>query len=298
MSNKALTKIILDIVMTVVFLILIDPQNTGMTFHEIAGLIMGALFIFHIFLNWTWVKSVTKNLFNPKLKTKTKFFYILNAVSFISVITIIVTGIEISQVLFASQWGSANEGFYLLHKWVSYLCLALFSVHIVLHWRFIKDVLRDLAAVPKAPALGKTVMSIGVIVLMVGLLYSQIASSADDYGDQDKIRRESYRETYQSEINESQDNTAANGSDTTYDYEADNSTSADSESTQIEQNSSVSPDTGNTGDKVALNDYLEKMFCNGCPKHCSLLNLQCNRGFQQLEEAKTQYQQEYGTTVN
>jgi hypothetical protein len=70
MSDKTLKKIILDIVMAIIFLILIDPKNTGMTFHEIAGLTMGALFTFHIFLNRKWVKSITRNLFNPKLKSQ------------------------------------------------------------------------------------------------------------------------------------------------------------------------------------------------------------------------------------
>ncbi|MEN6460542.1 MAG: DUF4405 domain-containing protein [Syntrophomonas sp.] len=299
MRNINITKLILDIIMTAVFLILIDPKNTGMAFHEIAGLTMGALFTFHIILNWTWVKSITKNLLNPKLKTKTKAFYIINAVSFISVMTIIVTGIEISQVLFVSEAAGFSEGFYNLHKWVSYFCLGLFAVHIALHWRFIIETMRNSFAALKAPALGKAVMSMGAIVLMAGLLYSQIASSATDYEDQSRTGRESYdyrREAYQSETNEDQDNTNTTESGVNYDYspDANNNISADRESNdQADQNNTILPDTDNIGNSVTLTDYLGKMFCNGCHKHCSLLNLQCNRGFQQLEDAKYQYQQQY-----
>jgi hypothetical protein len=289
MSDKTLKKIILDIVMTVIFLILIDPKNTGMTFHEIVGLTMGALFTFHIFLNWAWVKSITRNLFNPKLKTKTKVLYILNAVSFISVITIIFTGIEISQVLFASESAGLNESFYTLHKWVSYFCLGLFAIHIVLHWRFIIDAMRKFLSALNAPTLGKAVTSMGAVLLMAGLLYSQIYTEPPSYR----------RESFQSETGEAQDSTITTDSGTAYEYptEADNSTSVNPGSmTQVNQDSTITTDTGDTGDKVTLNDYLERMFCNGCHNHCSLLSLQCDRGYQQLENAKVQYQQEYGST--
>jgi hypothetical protein len=194
--------------------------------------------------------------------------------------TIIVTGIKISQVLFVSEAAGFSQGFYTLHKWVSYFCLGLFAVHIALHWRFIIEAMRKLFAFLKAPALGKAVMSMGAIVLMAGLLYSQIASSATDYEDQSRTRRESYdyrREAYQSETNEDQDNTIT----------------TESATNQADQNNAISPDTGNIGNSVTLTDYLGKMFCNGCHKRCSLLNLQCNKGFQQLEDAKYQYQQQY-----
>jgi hypothetical protein len=74
MRNKNITKLILDIIMTAVFLILIDPKNTGMTFHEIAGLTMGALFTFHIILNWTWVKALPKIFLIPNERPKLKSF--------------------------------------------------------------------------------------------------------------------------------------------------------------------------------------------------------------------------------
>ncbi|MEQ8174510.1 MAG: DUF4405 domain-containing protein, partial [Syntrophomonadaceae bacterium] len=137
-------KLILDIVLTVLFLILIDPKNTGYSFHEIAGLSMAVLFSVHLLLNWKWVRSTTNNLFRSRLKGRSKLYYILDLISLLSVATIIFTGIEISRVVFASGSGAANHAYVVVHKWVSYFCLGLFGVHATLHWRFIVNTLRRL----------------------------------------------------------------------------------------------------------------------------------------------------------
>ena len=296
MKDKTFTKIILDIFMTFLFLILIDPKNTGMTWHEVIGLSMAALFSFHIVLNWSWVKNVTKNLFNPKLKTKPKLYYVLDAISLISVTTIIVTGIEISHVLFPSSTG-VSHSLVVWHKWSSYLCLGLFGVHIVLHWRFITNAMRKLSDALKAPRLGKAAMSAGAIALVAALLYSQIVPDTGDakqvaVQQQEAVRPEppQRREVYQAAPVETRTSTTSPGTE-----------SVKKSSTELSNNNSsnsnsISTTTTNSGDKVTLTDYLSKMFCNGCSKHCSLLSLQCDKGTQQLQMAKIEYQQLYGTT--
>lgn len=303
MNDKTIKKLILDIGMTILFLLMIDPKNTGMPFHEIAGLTMGALFIYHIFLNWSWVKKITQNLFNPKLKTKPKLFYLLDIVSFISVVTIIVTGIQISQVLFVSETVHAGRSLFTLHKWVSYFCLGLFGVHIAVHRRFIVNAAAKLFSDWKSLNLGKAIMSAGAIVLIIGLLYSQIACDADR-SDQVGAQREpsAWEEAYQSEPGDSRNSISAdNGSESPMEENQESSISADTGSkAETKQDQSISSDSGNAGgtdntvDTVTLSDYLDKLFCNGCPNHCSLLAPQCNKGVQQQEYARIEYQQQYG----
>ncbi len=345
MKDKTLTKIILDIIMTVLFLILVDPKNTGMTFHEIAGLIMASLFIFHIFLNWSWIKKVSKNLFNPKMNTKPKLFYLLNTVSFISILTIIITGIEISKVLFVSDSVGINGGFVFVHKWAAYICLGLFGVHIVLHWRFIVNALSKLFTPLKSPVLGKVAMGMGVVVITVGLLYTQIAESKngkDNIVNDNKVigRREfhgHYRsDVYHHKLRGSYDNNitadssadykpsaepsrdkldsneypAQTGQDKViseenntidgYSYQegqnnkiSSNNGTVNESQTEAGQGNSITNNPSDDGDAANLSKYLEKLFCNGCAKHCSLLNPECNKGYQQMEYARTQYQQQY-----
>src|SRR5665647_1889456 len=100
MSSKAITKIALDLIMSVLFVILLFAYDTGLAFHEIAGLSILVLFTAHMILNWAWVKGVTKNLFSKKIKRKSKLLYALNTLLLIAASIIIVTGIMISRVVF------------------------------------------------------------------------------------------------------------------------------------------------------------------------------------------------------
>ncbi len=288
MHDKTLAKLMLDIVLAVLFLILIEPHNTGMAFHEILGLSIGVLFTVHIILNWSWVRRTTKSLFNPKFNTKPKLFYVLNVISFISVATMIFTGIQISQVLFASESAVIDHNFVFVHKWVANFCLGLFSVHIVLHWHFISSAICKLFTKLKTSNFSKAVASVAVTVLVISLLYSQIASSSAD--DANQVRVESEPPMHRHEFNHAkpmkryENNIPRSNGATVYEYSAEEN-----------QDSSISTDTSNDGDVTTLNDFLDDIFCNGCSNHCSLLNPQCEKGAQQQEFNKIQYQQKYGT---
>jgi len=321
MHTKNITKLILDIFLTILFISLIYPHETGFQFHEIAGLGISMLFIVHIALNWSWFKSISKNIFNTKLKSKPKFFYLLDCISFISVAAIIITGIMISQVLFPSQ-GMISHTVVLVHKWISYFCLVLFGLHIVLHWRFIIETVPRLFWGSSKPVWGKTVMSLGSIVLILGLLYSQIVASNTGNASGAEARQETARidSQYQSrpipdtvkipaasssstgrpDPNNASTSTKTGTAEQNITSPSSQSTSVAKESsntTKSDQNSSITSgaSSGNTGDQITLTDYLGKMFCTGCEKHCSLLALRCDRGLTQLEAAKQNYQAIYGS---
>lgn len=136
MSGKTRIKIILDLVMALLFILLLDAYGTGLAFHETAGLCIGFLFIFHILLNWPWVKGISRKLLSPALPAKTRLMYALNVISLACISTVIITGIMISQVLFCSGT-PADHQLAALHKWISYFSLGLFAVHISLHRRYI-----------------------------------------------------------------------------------------------------------------------------------------------------------------
>lgn len=318
MKNRTNLKILLDMVLTILFVILIYPRNTGFTFHEIAGLSMAALFGFHIILNWKWVKNVSKNLFSSRLKTRPKLYYLLNAISLISVSVIIFTGVEISQVLFASGTTAINHSYVVVHKWVSYFCLGLFALHIALHWRYIINALGKLAGSLPGPASVKPALSAASIILILGILYSGMVSGQDDETPLVATRKETV--VSQSTLPEPSSTisgqadaperilTDKNGSiaEAATAVEEKNGTAAQDEAALQDNGSSVTEDAPASQDKsgsvtaadssqpVTLTEFLSKMFCTGCSKHCCLLNPQCNRGAQQAQEAKIEYQQVYG----
>lgn len=278
MNAKTNLKLILDIILTVLFLILIFPKNTRFSFHEIAGLSIAALFGFHLILNWKWVKNVSKNLFSARLKARPKLYYILNIISLLCVATIIYTGIGISRVLFTSDSIVINHNCVLIHKWVSYSCLGLFAVHIALHWRFITITMRKWVNSIIRPDILKPVLGLGSVVLVFSLLYSGIIAHAQE----DRLA-----------VNTRKEPTGLQ-SDIYRDSPASLSENSLSGQTTPSGDNSASVSAQNSGQQITLSEFLGKMFCTGCSKHCSLLSPQCNKGYQQVEAAKTQYQQIYG----
>ena len=298
MHSKNITRLMLDIFLTILFISLIYPRETGFQFHEIAGLGIAVLFLVHIALNWSWCKSITKNIFNPRLKSKPKLFYLLDCISCITAAGIIITGIMISQVLFPSQ-GMISHTVVLLHKWISYSGLVLFGLHIALHWRFIVETVPRLFRDPARPVWAKTAMNVGSIVLILGLLFSQMTAS--NTGD-----RAGTNGPLATDIIPVPSTTATgrtdpyNSSTSTTTGTLPGSTSLSSQSTntkQTAQNSSITSgaSSGSTGDQITLNNYLGKMFCSGCEKHCSLLALRCDRGLTYLEAAQQKYQTIYAS---
>ena len=316
MQERNRTKLILDIVLTILFIALLYARDTGFTFHEIAGLVMGGLLIYHIVLNWSWVKSITKNLFNPRLKTKPRLFYLLNTVSLLAVATIIITGVQISMVLFPSD-EMISHTLVDVHKWVSYACIGLFGLHIVLHWQFIKKNVPKLFKAPARPAWAKAGLSMAGILLILSLLYTQTGTFSKEISRANTATNEkNQQESVQSQDKYYADRPRnghghghgrARGEDVYYEDSApwysdpatdDNSATGRGDSlNQSEQSSDTSSNSsigsGSGGDKPSLNDYLSSLFCDACEKHCSLLSLRCDRGIPQLEAAQQQYQATY-----
>lgn len=320
MQKKTLTKLILDITMTVLFIILIYPRETGFTFHEIAGLSIGALCLYHIMLNWSWVKNVTKNLFNSRMKRKTKFFYLLNSLSLVGLATIIITGVQISEVLFPAQ-GMISHTTVLVHKWTSYGCLVLFGLHLALHWRFFVQTVPRMLMSPGRPAWGRMALNFAAVILILGLLYSQIAVSSTGNTNQAIAGREPqdindtffenrprpFQEPLSPDSSEPLEpgpgQSNQNNMDTSISKDTDNSSMNTSISNDNDpgsaDNSSITTESNNDPEdnQLTLADYLSRLFCTGCEKHCSLLNPRCERGIPQQEAATQEYQAIYSSTI-
>jgi hypothetical protein len=267
MSSKTSTKIMLDIIMTVLFVILIYAYDTGLAFHEIAGLVISALFTVHIILNWSWIKSVTKNLFTSKIKKKSRLMYVLNAALLISAGTIIITGIMISRVVFDFGLNGETHTLVAVHKWTAYTCLGLFAIHIAMNWRFVTVSLRNMFRNYNGSKLRKSLQALGAAALVIFVMHSLFMPGFDKTAQQAAAVQISPR-----------DITATKKVDSSPD----------------DQNYTISNTQDDAEDIPSLSDYLSNMFCTGCDKHCPLLSPQCKTGQSQLQAAKIQYEKLYG----
>ncbi|MDF2787619.1 MAG: hypothetical protein K0S80_717 [Neobacillus sp.] len=145
MKKITYVKFAIDILMAVTFVLFFNKQVLGgLTFHEIAGLAIAAVFFTHVLLNWQWVKKVTVKLFDRKLPVKTKVGYVLNLLLLITMAFIIISGIFISKVVFPNINIGNERWFQVTHISISFLVLILVAAHVGLHWKWVVNVFKNI----------------------------------------------------------------------------------------------------------------------------------------------------------
>lgn len=180
-SKKSIIKILLDIILTVLFVSFFSYKLIGGKFHEIVGLGILFLFLVHILLNYKWVVNVGKKLFSKKLKFKTRFGYCVDILLLISMLTIAITGVLISKTVLISVTSNNAAMVKTLHKSASYLTLGLVGVHVGLHINFIKNMASKVYKPSKK--IGKTLSIITLIICLaiggIGIVNTNYFESAN-----------------------------------------------------------------------------------------------------------------------
>lgn len=132
-------KFVLNICLAIVFLLLMDPRSFyGLSFHEWAGLIIVLFFLLHKFVNWGWIKKVTLSLFS-RVPGKARLNYFLDILLLVGLTLITLSGIAISRTIDFSwlNLGGNHMFWRVMHTSSSLLVLALFGIHLGLHWKWV-----------------------------------------------------------------------------------------------------------------------------------------------------------------
>ena len=132
-------KFILSLCITIVMLLLMDPRSFyGISFHEWAGLIIGLPFILHKLLNWNWIKKVSLGFFR-KCSGRARFNYVLDVLLLAGITLMILSGIAIARTIDFSwlNLGGSRMFWRVMHTSSSFITLALFGIHLGLHWNWI-----------------------------------------------------------------------------------------------------------------------------------------------------------------
>ena len=122
-------RIILDIVMTCLFIILMGYYVTDNEVHEILGTITFVLFIIHHILNIKWYKSI----FKGKHSFQRTFHIILNLLLFIVMLGMMVSGIMISANVFSFLDIPTTMFGRRLHMLSTSWGFVLMAIHVGLH---------------------------------------------------------------------------------------------------------------------------------------------------------------------
>ena len=285
--NKMRFKMILDIMMTALFLLLMSTQVTGTLLHELLGIFLAAVFAVHIGLNFKWVKGVFPRVFGPSLKKSVKIMALVDALLVPVMGTAAVTGILISQELFGFGQSLENPDFLsALHSSTAYLSLILLSVHIGMHWEMI---MRFFTKLPGMIAAGRarTAPSIqagtpdrarrGAVrpLLARAIVLCIVAAGIRACFVQDLAGSLTAPFTV-----------SGNGSEKS---ESILTISKEEDGTEIVFLSATTISASDT----TLEDYLSKLYCTGCHRHCPLSNPQCSKGVRQAASAEEEYNAQY-----
>lgn len=272
--KKNVLRILLDISMLVIYFLLTFDIGLGMFFHEVFGIIIGIVFIGHIILNRKLLVSLFKSVSKNGIFTLGGLKLTLNILLVLNTAIIMITGILISNQLFNFDTEANHLAFIHIHKIVSYLCLGILLIHTLSHFKFIKSVLKQIKLNYKKPEIRKVIVTFSFSVFAILIIYSctfLVKSKHDNFID--------YKST-------------ADGSYQSNDKKNTISTSKGSDSGNKNDNRSVI--TENTPeDPPTLAEYLSKLRCTACPKHCFLTNPRCNRGQTQKQEATNDYNKLY-----
>jgi len=138
--KKNLWKLLVSILLTIAFLLLMDPRSFyGLVFHEWAGLIICIFFVLHIALDWKWVKTFTVRFFR-KMPGRVRFNYVLDVFLLIGMTAVVVSGLPIARIIDFSWLGfdGGNTRFWRdLHTSSSMIVLVAMAVHLGLHWKWV-----------------------------------------------------------------------------------------------------------------------------------------------------------------
>jgi hypothetical protein len=137
--SKNWVKLALDVALAVTFALLFNMlMFGGLMFHETAGLAIGAGFILHKLLSWSWIRQVTLRLLRRQMSWRTRFIYLLDLLLLVGIGYILFSGLVISRVLVPYLLRPRSSFVYVnTHKSISFIALALAGVHLGLHWDWV-----------------------------------------------------------------------------------------------------------------------------------------------------------------
>ena len=290
-------KIILDIIMTAIFLCLLNTNFTGVALHEILGIAVFFLFLLHKIFNFKWIKSITANLFKKSLKAKPKIMYLIDAILLILVTLNVATGILISTTVLTGI--SANNILLTsnLHHILAYSLLAVLIVHIALHLAVIRNAMK----LKKHSAISYVALVAVISLMVITLFESNTIKNAIMQKKEINSHYESDTEEKPKEDNTSSDSASQNSSTDSQNTSSEqsrgdtsdkNNESDDNDSSQI---SSQNTSSTVAEDRPTIEEYLSKLFCSGCGRRCPLTNLACGRGNRYQQQKVDQYNRIYGT---
>lgn len=138
--SQTKTKLLIDILIFIGFLVAMDPHSSGIAVHEWLATSLIAALVVHLLLSWDWIANITSRFLN-KINRTSRINYILNWLLFMDGTVIMLSGFMISESLLPFLGIQLPPGFAWrsLHDMSANLFLIILGLHTALHWSWIVD---------------------------------------------------------------------------------------------------------------------------------------------------------------
>lgn len=165
MKAKQMFKIILDIMMTILFMVMMAYHITGNTLHEWLGITLFVLFMIHNALNYKWYKSLFKGRYSSVRVLGT----VINLLLILAMLGIIISGVMLSRDVFAFLNLSAGMFGRRLHMLSTSWAYLLMAAHLGMHWSMISGMISSKAKKKDTKVLGILSTIVTVIISAYGV---------------------------------------------------------------------------------------------------------------------------------
>jgi hypothetical protein len=162
--------VFLDTSLLIIFILLLSPRMTGLPLHEILGFIFFIPIIIHLLIAWPWIQNTTKKFFQTA-SGRTRFNFFLNTILFILLVSELVSGFIISQVVLPRLGINTinDRSWRTAHNLPLNFVVLFAGLHIAINWRWIVAALKKRSINSKQ---NKGVFSVRVtsILMRIGIL--------------------------------------------------------------------------------------------------------------------------------
>ena len=276
-------RMVLDGALTILLIVSMLAQLTGVIAHEITGVVFLLAVVAHIANSFWWMKTVARLVGNAQVKGGQLALFVVAVLLGVAVAVLAVSSVPISRLLY--QVGLApkvmSSMWLAVHKASAFLLCILAVVHLAMHWASILKHLNIPFDPSKRKAIGlgvKAVSCTGVVALgVVGFNSLELFAGSGEDADGEGSREGSTSQP----ASGSQASSAS-----TPQGEGPTSTSDASESQASASSSSASPDAqpakvqADAGDgEAGSSEGDAEALCPLCRKHCPLSDPQCDKPY-------------------
>lgn len=166
MKNKSTVKMIFDLIMTILLPLLMIQALAGEELHEWIGIFMCLLFIMHHLLNFNWHKNLLKGKYNAVRTIGT----VVNIGIFICIILSAISGILLSQYIFAFLDVSIGISFArAAHMICTHWMFVLTSFHLGMHLKIMKSYMEQSSGRKLGTVTGRVFKILVTVIGVYGL---------------------------------------------------------------------------------------------------------------------------------